>query len=58
MISPTLEQVHSIIYEVQEAVNTGLELFDLDDYINCCDDLDDDEKEWAKEHLSVEVTAD
>jgi hypothetical protein len=58
MIKPTPEQVNSIIYEVQKVVDTGFELFSLEQYIDCCDDLDDDEKEWAKENLSVAVTAD
>jgi hypothetical protein len=39
--------------EVDEAITCGWEFFDLDDYIDNCDNLNAREKIWAKKHLGV-----
>jgi pyruvate carboxylase len=52
----TEEEKSVIRSTVQEAVDTGLELFSLEQYINCCDDLSSKEKKWAKHNLIVEVS--
>ena len=45
----------SIVYEVQKGLNSLLDSFGLEDIVDESIDLEDDEKEWAKEHLTISV---
>jgi hypothetical protein len=41
--------------EVSKAMAFSMELFDFQKIIDCCDDLSDAEKAWAKKHLDWKV---
>lgn len=55
-MNPTQQEILNIMYEIIEVMNVGLELFSLERYIDACDNLDDEEKKWAKEHLNIALT--
>lgn len=44
-----------IIDEVQASIDSGFEELDFADYIEACESLTDEEKEWGRDNLGVRV---
>jgi hypothetical protein len=44
--------------EVSDAIDSGWELFALENYIDACDHLNIREKSWAKKHLRAHIIID
>jgi hypothetical protein len=49
------EDKKHILNIVKDAFYADMEVFSLEDIIDCCDELTEEEKEWAYDNLSATV---